>query len=68
MAVTKKPPRNGGGFKIFRAGNLFADAELFLSDDGAVAVDVFAHQVVEQTTTLTYKHLKGAFGCMIFVI
>jgi len=47
---------------------LFADAELFLCDDGAVAVDVLTHEVVEQTTTLTNQHLKSAFGCMIFVI
>lgn len=47
---------------------LFADAELFLSDDGAVTIDVFAHQVVEQATTLTNKHLQRASGGMIFVI
>ncbi len=47
---------------------LFADAELFLSDDGAVAGDVFTHEVVKQTTTLTYQHLKSALCCMILVI
>ena len=47
---------------------LLADTQLFLRDDSAVAVDVFTHQVVEKTTTLTYQHLKSAFSCMIFVI
>ena len=47
---------------------LFADTEFFLSDDGAVAVDVFAHEVVKEATTLTYEHLQSALSCMIFVI
>lgn len=70
LLTTKKPRRPMVGaavlFGLWR--RLFADAELFLSDDGTVAGDVFAHEVVEQTTTLTYQHLKSAFGCMIFVI
>lgn len=50
------------------ASGLLTDAELFLGDDGAVAVDVFAHQVVEKTTALTYEHLQSALCCMILMI
>ncbi len=47
---------------------LFADTELFLSDDCAVACDVFANQVIKQFTTLTYESLEGACGCEVFVV
>ena len=47
---------------------LFADTEFFLSDDGAVAGDVLAHEVVKEATTLTNEHLQSALSCMIFVI
>ena len=47
---------------------LLADTEFFLSDDGTVAVDVFADQIIEQTTTLTYESLQSAGGGIIFVI
>ena len=47
---------------------LLADAELLLGDDGAVAVDVFALQVVEKATTLADEHLQGALGGVVFVI
>ena len=47
---------------------LLADAELLLGDDGAVAVDVFALQVIEKATTLADEHLKGALGGVVFVV
>lgn len=53
---------------VKRARGLLADTELFLCDDGAIAADVFAHQVVEKTTTLANKHFKSALSRMIFVI
>lgn len=53
---------------MFLRCRLLADTELFLSDDGAVAVDVLALQVVEKATTLTYQHLKSALCRMIFVV
>lgn len=47
---------------------LFTDTELFLGDDGAVTVDVFANQVVEQTTTLTYECFQRAGGNEVLVV
>lgn len=47
---------------------LLADTELFLGDDGAIAVDVFAHKVVQKAAALADEHLKGAFSGMIFVV
>ena len=47
---------------------LFADTEFFLSDDGAVALDIGLDQVIKEATTLTYEHLKGTGGGIIFVI
>lgn len=40
-----------------RNAGLLADAELLLSDDCAVTVDVLANQVVEKAAALAYKHL-----------
>ena len=47
---------------------VFADAQLLLGNDCTVAVDVGLDEVIKQTTTLTYKHLKSALSSMIFVI
>ena len=47
---------------------LLSDSELLLGDDGTVAVDVLLDKVVKQATTLTYKHLQGAFSCMVLMI
>lgn len=47
---------------------LLSDTEFFLGDDGTVAVDVLADQVVEKTTTLTYQSLKSSCGRIIFMI
>lgn len=51
-----------------KSRKLFADAELFLSDDGAIAVDVFLDEVIKKATTLTNECFKSAGCCMIFVI
>lgn len=48
--------------------NLLSDTELFLGDDGTVAVDVFADKIIQQATTLTYQCLKGTCGRIIFMI
>lgn len=56
------------GVIVKRARGLLADTELFACNDGAVAVDVFSHEIVEKTTTLAHKHFKSALSCMIFVI
>ena len=37
---------------------LLADTKFFLCDECTVAVDVLAHEVVKETTTLTNKHLE----------
>ena len=47
---------------------LLSDTELFFSDDGTVAVDVYSNQIIEEATTLTYQFLKSACCTMIFVI
>ncbi len=47
---------------------LLSDTEFFLGDDGTVAVDVLADQVVEKTTTLTYQSLECSCGRIIFMI
>ncbi len=59
---------NGFSAKNPRQRGLLADAELFLGDDGAVAVDVLLDQVVEKAATLADEGLKSTSGCMIFVI
>lgn len=64
----KKAPAGWSGLKLLSLRGLLADAELFLSDNGTVACDVLAHEVVKETTTLAYKHFKSALCCMIFVI
>lgn len=68
--VQKKAAAHGAGsfLWVWNLQGLLADAELFFGDDGAVACDVFAHQVVEKTTALTYQHLKSALSSMIFMI
>ena len=48
--------------------DLLSDTELLLGDDGAVAVDVLADEVVEKTTTLTYQSLECSCGRIIFMI
>ncbi len=53
---------------LFWSGRLLADAEFLLRDDGAIAVDVLADQIVEKTTTLTYEGLEGACCCVILVV
>ena len=47
---------------------LLADAEFFLGDDCTITVDVFANQVIEQTTTLTNKHLQCTLRSIIFLV
>ncbi len=45
--------------EISRSGTgLLADTQFLLGDEGAVTVDVLAHQVIEQFAALTYQHLK----------
>lgn len=51
-----------------KSSGLLADSELLLCDDRAVTVDVFADQIIEQTTAFTYQHLQGAGRGIIFVI
>ena len=51
-----------------RPSGLLSDTKLFLGDDSAVAVDVFADQVIQQATTLTDEGLKSTSCCMIFMI
>lgn len=53
---------------LSRVACLLADTKFFLGDDCAVAVDVFAHEVVKHTATLTYEFLQSAFGGIIFVV
>ena len=48
--------------------SLLTDTEFLLSDDRAVAVDVFADQIVEKAATLTYESLEGAGGSVVFVV
>ncbi len=57
----------GAFFNSFR-DFLLADAEFFLGDDGAVAVDVLADEVIQQAAALTHEHLKGALSRMIFLV
>ena len=47
---------------------LLADAEFLLGNDCAVAVDVLADEVVEQTATLTYESLQGAGSGVVLVV
>ena len=47
---------------------LLTDAELFLGDDGAVAVDVFADKVIQQTATLTDEGFQRAGGDEVLVV
>ena len=47
---------------------LLADTELFLSNDGTVAVDVGLDKIIKETTTLTNEHLKSSRSSIIFVI
>lgn len=47
---------------------LLADAELLASDDGTIAVDVLADEVIEQATTLTYQHLQSTLSRMILFV
>lgn len=47
---------------------LFADTELFLCDDGTIAIDVLLDKIVKEATTLTYKSFKSASCGIIFVI
>ena len=54
-------------FRLVSVG-LLTDAEFFLGDDGAVAVDVFAHQIVEQTAALTYHSFQSAGGSEVLVV
>ena len=56
-------------FTLLREGvALFADTQLFLGDEGAVAVDVLACQIIEQATTLTNQHLQSTLSRMIFLV
>ena len=47
---------------------LLTDTEFLLSDDGTVAVDVFADKIIEQTTTATYHSLKGASCSVVLMV
>ena len=47
---------------------LLTDTELFLRDDGAIAVDILTDKIVEKTTTLTYESLESAGGSVVFVV
>ena len=47
---------------------LAADTEFFLCDDGAVAVDVLADQIVEQAAALTYERFQCACGSEVLVV
>ena len=53
---------------LFGRIRLLSDTEFLLGDDGTVAVDVLADQVVEKTTTLTYQSLESSCCRIIFVI
>ena len=53
-------------FLQVRASELLTESESL--DYGTVAVDVLLDKVVKQATTLTYKHLQGAFSCMVLMI
>ncbi len=46
---------------------LATDTELFLCDDGAIAVDILADQIVEKAAALTYECLKRT-GCSIVLV
>ena len=50
------------------SAELLADTELLLGDDGAVAVDVLADEIIQKAATLTYECLESACGRIIFVI
>lgn len=47
---------------------LLTDAELFLRDYGAIAVDVFANQIVEELTALTDEGFEGTCGGVVLVV
>ena len=47
---------------------LLADTEFLLGDEGAVTVDVLAHQIIEQFAALTYQHLKCTLSRMILLV
>lgn len=53
---------------VWLSAELFADAELFLGDDGTVALDIVLDEIIEQATTLAYQRFKSACGGIIFVI
>lgn len=55
-------------FLLLRSEKLLSDTQLFLCNDGTVAVDVDFDEVVEQTTTFTNQHFKSSFSAMIFMI
>lgn len=55
-------------FLLLCSEKLLSDAQLFLCNDGTVAVDVDFDEVVEQTTTFTNQHFKSSFSAMIFMI
>lgn len=53
-------------YRCVRISGLFTDAEFF--DDGTITFDIDLHQVVEQTTTLTYEHLQCARSIEVFLV
>ena len=55
-------------FSVLRMSGLLADTELLLGDEGAVAVDVHANQVIEQFATLTNQHLQCTLSRMILLV
>ena len=57
-------------FVALLSGNirLATDTEFLLCDDGTVAVDVLACQIVEKAAALTYESLKSASCSVVFVI
>ena len=67
--VTKKAIRKIRiAFLLLCSEKLLSDTQLFLCNDGTVAVDVDFDEVVEQTTTFTNQHFKSSFSAMIFMI
>lgn len=54
-------------FRMVSVG-LLTNAEFLFGDDGAITVDVFAYQIVEQTAALTYHCLQGAGCCEVLVV
>ena len=47
---------------------LLADAEFLLRDDGAIAVDVLADQIVQKGAALSYQSLQGTFSGVVLMI